>query len=162
MRTPYSSGLIILLLGAALLVSCAPKQFRTGANIDRTYDFSQAKTYAFVVTREKVAGSAGGRRLQQAIREELTARGYQEVPADSAAVHISYDLGIYAAAKLYREADQPDGEGGMSIWVKDRKTGNTVWYGWAERVVKPGQDPDIVIRSAVRSLFEDRIPDAPK
>jgi hypothetical protein len=49
-------------------------------------------------------------------------------------------------------------EGGITVWVYDRKTGNQIWYGWSERPLSAADQPEPVINDAVDAIFQGRMP----
>ena len=49
-------------------------------------------------------------------------------------------------------------DGGITVWVYDRKTGDQIWYGWSERPLSPNDEPEPVINDAVQAIFENRMP----
>jgi hypothetical protein len=146
--------LTLLLVGTG----CSGTRYRTGARFDTTYDFSTVKTFAFAPQREKVATSASGEILKQAIREQLVSRGYEEIDSGKADVLISYDVGVYAKASLSGSNSFPRREGGLTVQVLDAESGRSVWYGWSETVVREGDDREVVIGAATAALFDDHIP----
>lgn len=153
---------LLVLAGAApciALLACASDRFETDAYVDTTYDFASVGTFAFQVQREKVADSAAGQALEKALRHELVARSYQEVPAEEADVLIAYDVGRYAPAKLSGANSFARTHGTLSVTVLDAPTGRRVWYGWVEAVLGQGDDERIV-PEAVAALFEQRVPAA--
>ena len=157
-----SPALVLLALLCASLIAagCAPTRFRTSAQFDTTYDFASVQTFAFDPRREKTAKSRYGQIMQEAIRKELTSRGFREVSKSQADVLISYDVGVYASAQFAGRANLGKVEGGVSIWIYDSKTGANVWYGWAERVVTDQDDAEAVINDAVTAIFKDQMPNA--
>jgi hypothetical protein len=154
---------VLLLLSLSTLVlwsGCARERFKTDAHFDTTYDFSTVDTFAFDPRREKVAASEGGRILEQAIRGQLVERGYAEAPKASADVLISYDVGVYARAKLSGSNTFPQSQGGLNVQVFDRASGRSVWYGWSEAIVREGEDREAIIDAATAALFDHQIPAA--
>ncbi|MBW2385721.1 MAG: DUF4136 domain-containing protein [Deltaproteobacteria bacterium] len=156
-RTVLVTASILALVGG---VGCAGQRYRTDAKFDTRYDFASVDSFAFAPKREKVAASEGGRILEQAIRDQLVARGYEEASAESADVLVSYDIGVYARAKLSGSNSFPKSEGGLNVQVLDRQTGQSVWYGWSETIVRDSDDRVEVIGAATAALFDDHIPTA--
>jgi hypothetical protein len=157
-----SPALFLFALFSASLIAagCAPTRFNTDAHFDTTYDFTSVQTYAFDPRREKVATSKSGQLMQEAIRKQLTSRGYGEVSKSRADVLISYDVGVYASAQLSGRANLGKVEGGVSIWIYDSKTGENVWYGWAERIISDQDTAEGAINDAVTAIFKDQLPNA--
>jgi hypothetical protein len=153
--------LVVLLWLSVGEIGCKTSRWKTNANYDTSYDFSGVNSFAFAPAREKVAASKSGKLTEEAIREELTSRGYTELPNDEAKILISYDIGVYAAAGLGGQNRFQRSEGGITIWLYDPETMQHVWYGWAETVIKGDDTGEVVIPEAVAALFEDRIPQAP-
>ncbi|MBW2273273.1 MAG: DUF4136 domain-containing protein [Deltaproteobacteria bacterium] len=151
-------ALLSLCVGA---VACKTTRWKTHANYDTSYDFSSVNSFAFTPAREKVAASRSGKLTEEAIRKELTARGYREVASDEARIFISYDIGVYAAAGLGGQNRFEKSEGGITVWFYDPTTMQHVWYGWAETVIHQQDTGEVVIPEAVAALFEDRVPQAP-
>ena len=143
------------------LIACETRRWESDAKFDTSYDFSGIDTFAFAPAREKVAASASGKITEQAIREELTSRGYREVPSSEAGILISYDVGVYAAAGLGGQNRFKRCQGGITVWMYDPETMQNVWYGWTESVLKADDTAQSAIPEAVGALFEDRIPRAP-
>ena len=157
---------VLIVLPASLwlsvgLIACETTRWKSDAKYDTSYDFSGVDTFAFAPAREKVARSKSGKITEQAIRKELTSRGYREVANDEAKILISYDIGVYAAAGLGGMNRFNKSEGGITVWLYDPETMQNVWYGWAETIIKGDDTPEVVIPQAVGALFEDRIPRAP-
>lgn len=161
MRTLRAPLRPLLLLASLVLTAAGCAQsVKTDAHFDPSYDFDRVATFAFAPMRQKVARSEGGKILQATLRDLLVERGYVEAERATADVLIHYDLGLYARADvsggLYRKT-----EGGLTVEVMDRESGRTVWYGWSELVLRPGdEDRDAVIRKAATALFERHV--APK
>ena len=139
-------------------LGCQGPVYSTGAHVDTEYDFSQVNTYALDPIREKTAHSENGKRLAAAIRAELDERGYREVQLGEAPVRISYDVGRYAPARLSGANSFAGGRGGITITVLDSATGQTVWYGWSDTLLREGGSAETAIPEAVDALFEDRLP----
>ncbi len=148
------------LVAALVAGGCASSRYKTQANVDTEYDFAKVDSFVLQPIRQKAAVSAGGQRLQEALRDGLTARGYAEAPADQADVIISYDLGRYAPAKLSGANSFAITEGTLTVRVIDPQSGRTVWYGWVETRLRTDDDQEI-IREAVDALFRDQIPRVP-
>jgi len=154
---------LLAICGVAALVvlGCASTRYKTGARVDRSYDFSRIDTYAFGMLRPKTQESENGQILQRLLKERLDARGYKEVPEGEANVLVSYDLGSYSAARV-SGANTFSGrqEGGLTIRVIDPGTRETIWYGWVETVIHSRDDVEVVVGAALDALFEDTIPEA--
>jgi len=153
MRTRQIIG---LMMGLCLALACASKsgRFDTGAHYDTTADYSGYDTFAFKPMRAKAAGSQNGKRLRDAIQRDLVSMGYREVPEADADFLVSYDLGVYAKAKVSGRNTFSGNEGRITVTLSDARSGATLWYGWAEAQVRPGQeDADKVIGQAVDELF---------
>jgi hypothetical protein len=159
-RSPNATVFFALVIGASFLVQigCAPKRFSTGAHFDTTYDFAAVERFAFDVARPKVKESANGRILEEALRKGLVDRGFVEKTKEDADVLLSYDLGAYASASLSGRSSLTKRDGGINVWVYDRKTGHQIWYGWSERPLSPQDQPEPVINDAVQAIFENRMP----
>ncbi len=153
---------VLLALAFAATASACATQFRSDAHVDATYDFSQVDTFAFSLVRAKVAEFPNAKLLEDSIRNELQARGYQEVPEAEADVLISYDMGVHAAARLSGANKYNLQEGGITVRVMDRETRHTVWYGWSDKTLVSEDTPEVAIPDAVASLFLGRIQDAPR
>lgn len=141
---------------------CAHDRFRTQARVDTRYDFDAVKTYAFDVRRKKVADSDQGKMVEQALREGLTKRGYEEVEKDAADVWISFDIGVYSYGGLSGANQNRRQQGDLTVWIFDAKTNTNIWYGWAETPLRSGDKPEPTIRAAVEAIFNRRLPDLPK
>jgi len=153
-----------LAIAALLLLApgCAHRPYDTGANFDTSYDFSKVDLFAFTTQREKTARNPNAKILEAAIRDEFTSRRFTEVEADRAEILISYDIGVYARAKLSGQSSFATSSGGLTVSLLDPATRRTVWYGWSDMILHPDdEDVETVIRAAVEALFESRIPDAP-
>lgn len=159
-RRPSVTLLCALGMSACLLatVGCAPTRFKTGAHFDTTYDFAAVESFAFDVARPQVKESANGQILEEALRKGLVERGFLEKTKADADILISYDLGAYAAAKLSGRGTLTKRNGGINVWVYDRKTGQQIWYGWSERPLSPEDQPEPAINEAVQAIFENRMP----
>ncbi len=159
-RHPNATLLFALVIGASLLVQigCATKRFSTGAQFDTTYDFAAVHSFAFDVARPAVKASANGQILEEALRKRLVDRGFVEKTKEDADVLLSYDLGAYAKASLSGRSTLAKRDGGINVWVYDRKTGHQIWYGWSERTLSPQDQPEPVINDAVQAIFENRMP----
>ena len=96
---------------------------------------------------------------EKALRQALVDRGFAEKPKAEADVLISYDVGAYAAARVSGQSSIAKRDGGITVWVYDRKTGNQVWYGWSERPLSPTDEPEPTINDAVQAIFQDRMPE---
>jgi hypothetical protein len=150
-------GLVTLLVAGAL--ACASGRYETSSHFDTEYDFASVDSFALQAQRAKVTGSSGGQVLEDALRRNLVARGYVELPAEQADVLLEYDLGRYAPSKLSGSSSFAQTDGTLSVAVIDRATGRTVWYGWVETRLRPHDDLSL-IGDAVDALFEDRVPRA--
>jgi hypothetical protein len=162
MKTRQSNAALLfaLVLGVsvAMLIGCAPKRFSTGAHFDTTYDFDAVESFAFDVARPAVKESANGQILEEALRRSLVERGFVEKSKADADVLLSYDLGAYAAAAVSGRSSMAKRDGGITVWVYDRKSGNQIWYGWSERPLSAEDQPEPTINAAVDAIFQDRMP----
>ena len=162
MKTRRSNATLFfaLVIGVSFLVQigCAPKRFNTGAHFDTTYDFAAVHSFAFDVARPQVKASANGQILEEALREALVDRGFVEKTKADADVLLSYDLGAYATASLSGANSLAKRDGGITVWVYDRKTGDQIWYGWSERPLSAADQPEPTINAAVDAIFQDRMP----
>ena len=163
MKTRPSNATLLLALligvGLAMLIGCAPTRFSTGAHADTTYDFASIGSFAFDVARPQVKASANGQILEEALRKALVARGFVERTKADADVLISYDVGAYTAAAVSGANNRlVKRDGGITVWVYDRKTGNQIWYGWSERPLSAADQPEPVINDAVDAIFQGRMP----
>jgi len=150
-------------LSACLLFAasgCAGR-FRGDAHVDTTYDFSKVNSFVFAPERPEMAATKNGQLLEAAIRNELLSRGYREVAKSDGGVLISYQLGVYAAARLSGDSSFANQKGGITVRVMDPKTRRTVWYGWSEKTLSPEDTAEVAIPEAVSALFANRIPHAP-
>jgi len=150
-------AVVVVLVAAS---GCAGSRYRTSAHFDTEYEFSRVHTFAFHPPRPKTKSSEYGQILEQALRDHLVARGYEERTFPEADVMITYDLGRYAPAKLSGANSFAITEGTISVSVIDRPSQRTVWYGWVESRLRPGDDAAKVINGAVDALFADQVPDA--
>jgi hypothetical protein len=160
LRTHGDVAVITLALLLTLLVTtpgCTTSRFETSANFDTEYDFPSVETFAFHGQREKAAQSGNGQILEMSVREELIARGYREVAVDQADVFIHYDYGRYAPAKLSGSNSFAINRATLTVSVIDPGTMRTVWYGWVETNMRPGDDGEVVIAEAVDALFREHI-----
>jgi len=162
MKSHHSNATLLfaLVIGVAFLaqIGCAPKRFSTGAHADTTYDFAAVDSFAFDVARPQVKASANGQILEEALRKALIDRGFEEKTKADADVLISYDVGAYTAAALSGANTMVKRDGGITVWVYDRKTGNQIWYGWSERPLSGADQPEPVINDAVDAIFQNRMP----
>jgi len=162
MKTRHTKATLLfaLVIAASFLlqIGCAPTRFSTGAHFDTTYDFAAVHSFAFDVARPKVKESANGQILEEALRKRLIARGFVEKSKGDADVLLSYDLGVHATASLSGANTLAKRDGGITVWVYDRKTGDQIWYGWSERPLSPNDEPEPVINDAVQAIFENRMP----
>jgi hypothetical protein len=162
MKTRHSNATLLLALaiGVSFLVQigCASNRFSTGAHFDTSYDFAAVHSFAFDVARAKMKASANGQILEEALRKALVGRGFVEKTKADADVLLSYDLGAYAAAAVSGRSSMAKRDGGITVWVYDRKTGDQIWYGWSERPLSPEDQPEPVINDAVDAIFQGRMP----
>ena len=162
MKTRHSNATLLFALVICVsllpLIGCAPTRFSTGAHADTTYDFAAVDSFAFDVARPQVKASANGQILEEALRKALVDRGFVEKTKADADVLISYDVGAYTAAALSGANTMVKRDGGITVWVYDRKTGNQVWYGWSERPLSGADQPEPVINDAVDAIFQNRMP----
>jgi hypothetical protein len=156
---PRSRSLFVLLIALVGLGSlhCATKPFATGANADAEYDFSSVKTFAFNKVPKRPLNSDHGKILRAAIDESLKARGFEEVPVDSADLWIAYDIGIFTASSVSWGKQGGPGQGRVIVRAIDPKNDHEVWYGWAEANLRTHPDPEKRIREAVEALFDSRV-----
>ena len=162
MKTHHSNATLLfaLVIGFSFLVQigCATKRFSNGAHFDTSYDFASIDSFAFDVARAQVKESANGQILEQALRKALVDRGFVEKTKTDADVLLSYDLGAYAAAAVSGRSSMAKRDGGITVWVYDRKTGDQIWYGWSERPLSADDQPEPTINAAVDAIFQDRMP----
>ena len=125
MKTRHSNATLLfaLVISVSFLVQvgCAPTRFSTGAHADTTYDFAAVDSFAFDVARPQVKASANGQILEEALRKALVARGFVEKTKADADVLISYDVGAYTAAALSGANTMVKRDGGITVWVYDRR-----------------------------------------
>jgi hypothetical protein len=74
------SVLCALLWLSAGAIGCETTRWKSDAKYDTSYDFSAVSSFAFAPAREKVAASKSGKITEEAIRKELTSRGYRLPP----------------------------------------------------------------------------------
>lgn len=148
----------LALVLAMTAIACTNAKFRSNAQFDTSYDFDSIETFAFDPVRENVANSPTGKLVEQALRDELTKRGFEEAPKSQADVLINYDVGVYASARLSGSNQLQHQQGGITVWVMDAKTGQNIWYGWSERGLSSKDEAEPTVRLAVQALFENRVP----
>ena len=153
--TPVSACIAALLL----LSGCA--RMKVSSEIEPDYDFSQVLTYAWVEPSPEILKQEGtylNRNLQQALNNELSARGWKQVvEAGEATVQVTYYVKIkehqeyvepvsrseseFSGGLVYNkdgwnyEERQPEQlvytieTGTLQLTVTDTASGNRVWRG---------------------------------
>lgn len=167
-----------------LLAACAT--IKTGSDFDETVDFTKFQSAAWLtqdiivpVDSEPVSPLAV-KRIRQAIEQQLRTVSIQ-VTDDLAQA----DLEITAVVGAHREVDRriypvhvhahahsgwcgpwcleteyverSYTEGELSVDLFDRRTGEPVWHGWAQKALTTAdhEDPRASIETAVEAMFTD-------
>lgn len=120
-----------------------------------------------------VAGVAGvtnpliGQRVQDAIQQELTKKGYQQVTNPSMAdFTVQYTIGAQDRIEINNYRNGPGWwgggvdahqyrEGSLAVNIFDARTNRAVWHGWANKVVgkEMEQSSEQPIREAIAAAF---------
>jgi hypothetical protein len=147
---------ICLLVVSFFASGCASERFKTHSRVDTSYDFESIESFAFDVKREKVAKSDAGEVVFEALRKGLVARGFEEVEKDDANVWISFDIGVHAYGGLSGANRRTVQQGDITVWVYDAKTGENIFYGWAETSLRASDQREAIIYEAVEAIFANR------
>ena len=163
----------------ALLAGC--HQFHVESQVDPTVDFAQYKTYSFSTTASDIPeGFTSGhlfnsimqRRIRAELYQELAKKGFTQVARGDANFIISFSTGARQDVDAVRADDgktEPGAVGGSASAVTrgalvihfiDPKTKKVLWQGWAEAVMKAGEDLDEKVRAAVREVMKQFPPKA--
>ena len=159
MMRPHRLLALLISIFALGALHCATQPFKTGAHADSEYDFSSVKTVAFSRVPQKALNSEHGQMLRAAVEESLTSRGFEFVAVDAADLWISYDVGIFTASSVSWGKQGGPGQGRIVVRAIDPEQEREVWYGWAEANLRTNPDPERRIRSAVETLFDNRVRD---
>jgi hypothetical protein len=141
------------LLALAAAAACAPK-LQGDVWVDETADFSRYRTFAVSDYKRPAAGTpqAANRQLaEKLVVAELEERGFQQAPADQADMLLEVTLG--ARHKARTSGSSTWGTlGGMDVVLLDRKTGRSLWRGWAAETWSESAEASAEIPKAVELL----------
>jgi len=108
-----------LIAVAISLAGCA--RMKVSYESEPTYDFSQIRTYQWVMPSEKIVEQADtylNQNLQQALNNELATRGWEQVlNADGATVQVMYYVKIKEHQEYVESASRPESDfaGGLVL-----------------------------------------------
>lgn len=148
------SGLACLLsLSLVLASACAPR-LQADVWVDDSADFSRYRTFAVSDYKRPPAGTpqAENRALaEQLVVAELERRGFQKTGAEQADMLLEVTLG--ARHKARTSGSSTWGSlGGMDVVLLDRRTGRSLWRGWAAETWSETSDAKTEIPKAVELL----------
>lgn len=146
---PGLACLVLLVLGTA----CAPR-LQGDVWVDEGADFARHHTFAVSDYKRPPAGTSAAENRALAERlvvAELEKRGFQRTSADSADMLLEVTLG--ARHKARTSGSSTWGSlGGMDVVLLDRKTGRSLWRGWAAETWSESADAKTEIPKAVELL----------
>lgn len=163
----------------ALLGAC--RQFHVESQADPSVDFAGYRSYSFSTVASDIPdGSTSGhlfnsimqRRIRAELYRELTNKGFIQVHRSDASFIISLATGsrqdvepVRADSGSARPGAIPGSatavtRGALVIHFIDAKTKKVLWQGWAEAVMKGGDDLDEKVRAAVREVMKQFPPKA--
>jgi hypothetical protein len=133
------------LLAAALLGACASRL--TGdVEYEQGVDFARFKTFEFAPVPDAQRDNPNWKVAREEIEKALVAKGLQQ--ASGGDLLVEYSLGTRAKVRV-SGASSGGKHGGLVIELEDRRTGNTLWHGWAAETWYDSMDPAAEIRKAV-------------
>ncbi|HEY6727057.1 MAG TPA: DUF4136 domain-containing protein [Polyangiaceae bacterium] len=163
----------------ALLTGC--HQFHVESRADPSVDFASYKTYSFSTAASDIPeGFASGhlfnsimqRRIRAELYRDLTQKGFAQAARSDASFIVSFSTGSRQDVEAVH-ADDGKGDpgsiegsatavtrGALVIHFTDAKTKQVLWQGWAEAVMKAGEDLDERVRAAVREVMQQFPPKA--
>lgn len=157
----------------ALVTGC--HQFHVESQADPSVDFANYRTYSFSTTASDIPeGFSSGhlfnsimqRRIRAELYRELTKKGFSQAARSDASFIISFSTGSRQdvdATRAGADKAEPGAIGGSATAVTrgalvihfiDAKTKQVLWQGWAEAVMKAGDDLDDKVRAAVREVMQ--------
>jgi hypothetical protein len=141
------------LLSLALLAACAPR-LQGDVWVDEAADFGRYRTFAVSDYKRPAAGTpqAENRLLaEKLVAAELEKRGFQRTSAEQADMLLEVTLG--ARHKARTSGSSTWGTlGGMDVALLDRRTGRSLWRGWAAETWSESADAKVEIPKAVELL----------
>ncbi|MEM7155524.1 MAG: DUF4136 domain-containing protein [Myxococcota bacterium] len=156
--------------GVLLLAGCASTQLKAERAPD--YELESAKTYAWITDELVLIGFGEGNEtvrtkdnetlIRAAIDRELAAKGLTLVSAEEAELLVAFSVGLRTRYRLEGgpgTAVTMDGpgetqtEGTLNVYLADRVGGREVWHGWATKRLNKGDDPKVVIDTAVSGIL---------
>ncbi|MCP1728448.1 hypothetical protein J2T60_002448 [Natronospira proteinivora] len=191
-RGKHHLGIWLLVCTAMLLTACAG----TGpVEYDQSVDFERYQTFAWAnpdrrqVKDPVLDSELLDRRMANAIRQTLTAKGLEEVAAEDAdllvtyhtisrerlsnphvRVHLSYGPGYpyyphwharrHHPGPIYYHDQRSYQEGTLIIDVVDRQQNELVWRGWRAGEVRPSRFRDDQLRQQVDRILHHFPPDS--
>jgi len=163
----------------ALMAGC--HQFHVESQADPSVDFANYKTYSFSTTASDIPeGFTSGhlfnsimqRRIRAELYQELTKKGFTQAARSNASFIISFSTGARQDVEAVKAGADQTGTGAIAgsatrvtrgalvIHFTDPKTQKLLWQGWAEAVMKGGEDLDEQVRAAVREVMRHFPPKA--
>ena len=157
----------LLVFGAASSLAQQPTD--VVVDYDKTADFAAAKTYSWVPFQEPAANPANHVRLTRAIESELEARGMTKADPPPGDLCVRYQVRV---EKKTRGAPKEGGQmwapsnqrlivnidttkiGTLVVELWDGRTKNLVWSGRYSEALGPADQPEELIRSAVKKVLE--------
>jgi hypothetical protein len=147
------SARLSCLLAVALAAACAPR-LQGDVWVDEDVDFSRYRTFAVSDYKRPAAGTpqAEHRALaERLVVAELEERGFQRSDAERADMLLEVTLG--ARHKARTSGSSTWGTlGGMDVVLLDRRTGRSLWRGWAAETWSESADAKAEIPKAVELL----------
>ena len=155
-------GSRLAVLAAVAAIGCTTIQTEYAEDLDadlsgrKTFSIEKAETPSEMDPGAAQAWSERRQLIRGLIRDELTAKGYQETGENP-------DLRVhFFAVRGYdfrQEHHFPEQRGMIDIRAADPASGEWLWHGWAKETLTERQDEEAEIRKAVPMILS-RFPSA--
>lgn len=143
------------LLCLAFAAACAPR-LQGDVWVDEAADFGRYRTFAVSDYKRPAEGTprAENRRYaERLVVAELEKRGFRQTSADQAAMMLEVTLGPQHKARTSGRSTWGT-SGGMDVVLLDRKSGRSLWRGWAAETWSEDADAKTEIAKAVELLAQ--------
>lgn len=144
---------LAFLCALAVTAACAPR-LQGDVWVDEGVDFSRYRTFAVSDYKRPAPGTpqSENRALaEKLVVAELEKRGFQKTDAQRADMLLEVTLGARHKARTSGRSTWGT-LGGMDVVLLDRKTGRSLWRGWAAETWSESADAKTEIPKAVELL----------
>ena len=134
---------------AAALLACASK-LTGGVEYDEGVDFARFRTFQFAPPPDAQRDNPNWGVARVEIEKALVAKGLRRADGGDLLVH--YTVGTRAKMRV-SGASSGGRHGGLVVELRDPRSQQTLWHGWAAETWYDSMDPAVEIREAVALIL---------